>query len=234
MAPGGSVLAAIQAVLPQGVACAGGTIAEAAIPQFPEEMAAVAHAVARRRAEFFAGRHYARQALASLGCAPHVIPMSSSRAPVWPPGFCASISHTGAWCGAIAARRSDFAGVGFDVEPNVDLPAGTRAGIVAPGDDAASCAGALPAHVQVDTLIFVIKEAVYKLYWPMCEVMLDFHDVIVTLDGLRHSFVARIGAHCPAIRGSRIVTGRFGYGGGLLFAATTLPAQESAAAGVPP
>ncbi|MFZ5963197.1 4'-phosphopantetheinyl transferase family protein [Thalassococcus sp. BH17M4-6] len=152
-------------------------LADATAPQpplFPEEEAAVGRAVASRRAEFKAGRAAARAALAARGGPACAIPAGPDRAPVWPAGYCASITHTGSLCLAAAARLSDAQGVGLDLEVLQILEPGVlervsteteRAGLPADPDHAGA-------------RIFSAKEAAYKAQYPLSRTLFGF-------DGLR-------------------------------------------------
>src|SRR4051812_41020395 len=74
-------------------------------------------AVARRRAEFLAGRYAAAMALEALGCpSPWEVGRREDRAPSWPAGFVGSITHGGGLVAAALARSDDCAGIGIDVE----------------------------------------------------------------------------------------------------------------------
>ena len=93
---------------------------------YPEEALALGSAVKQRRCEFASGRRCARAALDRVG-GPHIsIPVGARRNPVWPLGFVGSISHSQDLCCAIAARRSDFASLGIDVEDARPLEVGVE------------------------------------------------------------------------------------------------------------
>ena len=88
------------------------------------ELAATAAMAPRRLAEFAQGRWHARKALAQFGVLDACLPMATDRAPIWPQGFVGSISHVphdpqtdqAGWVIAVAARASDCAGLGVDIE----------------------------------------------------------------------------------------------------------------------
>jgi 4'-phosphopantetheinyl transferase EntD len=68
-----------------------------------------------RRLEYLAGRLAARVALQSLGAEDPVIG-SHNGAPVWPEGYCGSISHSAGLAVAVAARSRDWRALGIDIE----------------------------------------------------------------------------------------------------------------------
>ncbi len=71
--------------------------------------------VPRRRLEYLAGRLAARAALQSLGADDPVIGRHDG-APVWPAGYCGSISHSAGLAVAVAARSRDWRSLGIDIE----------------------------------------------------------------------------------------------------------------------
>jgi len=69
-----------------------------------------------RQAEFIAGRYLAHRALSALGAAETVVPGAPRQAPAWPSGFRGSISHCAPHAVCAAARQSDIAFLGIDIE----------------------------------------------------------------------------------------------------------------------
>ena len=83
---------------------------------WPEEAAAVQHAVEKRRREFAVGRMLARAALAAIGDPPSAIPTGNHREPVWPAGIVGSITHCAGYCAAAVARDAMVVALGIDAE----------------------------------------------------------------------------------------------------------------------
>jgi len=71
--------------------------------------------VPKRRLEYLAGRLAASAALQSAGADDPVIG-SHGGAPVWPSGYCGSISHSAGLAVALAARSRDWRALGIDIE----------------------------------------------------------------------------------------------------------------------
>ena len=69
---------------------------------------------------------------------------------------------------------------------------------------------------DVPKLLFVIKEAVYKLYFPLCDHFLDFQDVKVRLASCGTRFKATVDTDHPALLGSHVIIGRWGQADGQL------------------
>lgn len=191
---------------------------------FPEEAPALAKAAPARLATFRAGRGCAREALKQLGCMDTAIPMDSSGAPIWPRGFVGSIAHTNEIAAAVAARNDGVEGIGLDLEADEPLDNATMVRLVCrpeelidPGD-----AGA-PSNLHRGKLIFVIKEAIYKLYRPLSGAFLEFHDLTVSLDDTAGTFRAElVNSERPAMGGARAVNGVFAKAQGLVVALASL------------
>ncbi len=154
---------------------------------FPAEAALIAGASLLRRSAFLAGRACAREALAALGVAPSPLLREESGAPIWPAGIVGSISHAGGVAGAIVARAPTIIGVGLDIDTAEPIPEAATARLVGRPDE-------LSDGIDLGRAkrLFVAKEAVYKLHFPIQRKFLEFHDVRVDLDAETGDFVAEI------------------------------------------
>lgn len=170
---------ALAALLPAQVAFAVQDPRAQAVGLYPDEAAAVARAVPKRRREFAAGRRAARAALARLGQAPAPIPSAPSRAPLWPRGFVGSISHCDDLCLAVCARSDDILSLGCDIEARAPLPEGLWDAITTAKerDWLRRCAALLPIDV------FSAKEAAFKALYPITQKMLGFQDLSLSPQG---------------------------------------------------
>src|SRR6185437_9189036 len=91
---------------------------------FPQEAAAIARAVPKRRGEFTAVRVCARSAFARLGLqAAPVIPGPAGE-PQWPDGIVGRITHCAGYGATVIARDSQIEALGIDAEPHSELPDG--------------------------------------------------------------------------------------------------------------
>lgn len=149
-------------------------------PLFPEEAAALAHAVPRRRWEFRAGRHCARRALAALGLPASPILVGEHRAPRFPLGVLGSITHTSPPIPvalALATRADRYGGLGVDLERRGGTATLERELIASPPELAARPT-VLPPGLHLD-LLFSAKEAAYKALYPWVRRQLGFDEVAV-------------------------------------------------------
>lgn len=155
----------------------------------PDEAAVVAGARAPRRAEFAAVRECAREALTRLGVPPAPIlpqgsgPMWAARAPRWPDGVVGSMTHVAGYAAAVVAPAALVASVGVDAEPNTPLPDDVREYVTLPDERAAlGCLAAADGAVAWDRLLFSVKEAVFKAWFPLTGRWLGFGQCRVELD----------------------------------------------------
>lgn len=165
---------------------------------YPEELAAIWHAVPRRQREFAAGREAARQAMAQIGWPPMAIPSAPDRSPVWPEGLAGSISHTGRACVAVVCPLRQARAIGIDIEDHRPIEATLWPMICTPQEMALLSSqtewlrGLEVAH------LFSVKEAVYKWQYPLTKRMLDFQDVQIALDPQTQTFAAQIAITDPS------------------------------------
>jgi 4'-phosphopantetheinyl transferase EntD len=143
----------------------------------PEEIGCLGGAVVSVRRASGAGRSLARELCRRLGVKTNSLPRSRRRFPIWPCGLVGSIAHDREFAAVVAAFKCDVRALGIDIEPSAPLHTEIERLI---GSDAEltqfrdSKAGG--------TILFSLKEAVFKAVYPMDGMMLDFHDVTVYRD----------------------------------------------------
>jgi 4'-phosphopantetheinyl transferase EntD len=206
-------------------------------PLFPEEAAAVTKAVARRRAEYAAGRACARAALTALGLEPGPIPRDTHRgAPVWPDGIVGSITHCDGYRAAAVARTTDILTLGIDAEPHGPLPDGVLDVILATGTESAALAELTDRApgIHWGRLLFSAKETVYKAWYPYHRRMLGFKDaeLLFTRDPDapdRGGYTARLLIPGPLLAegtGPDLFTGRWIARNGFVVTAIVVPDDQ--------
>lgn len=130
------------------------------------------HAVARRRAEFLAGRQAAREALQQVG-GQGVPQQGRGRAPCWPAGFVGSISHSQGVAVALAARQQHWCALGIDLEqPLTRASAREMASQILHPQELAMAERGEPWAL---TLAFSLKESLFKALYPQVRRIMDFH-----------------------------------------------------------
>jgi 4'-phosphopantetheinyl transferase EntD len=193
---------------------------------YPEEEAAVARAVEKRRREFATVRHCAREALARLGLPPAPIVPGPRGAPRWPDGVVGSMTHCAGYRAAAVGLARDVATIGIDAEPHEPLPEGVIDLVASPAERRrlTRLAAAAPDR-HWDRVLFCAKEAVYKAWSPLTGRWLDFGEVDLILDPDASTFTARLLVPGPVVdgRARSSLPGRFRTGPGVLLAAVAWP-----------
>jgi 4'-phosphopantetheinyl transferase EntD len=146
---------------------------------FPEEAAAIASSVGKRRREFATVRWCARTALAELGVRPAPLVPGERGAPRWPDGFVGSMTHCEGLRAAAVASRHDVVTLGIDAEPDAALPDGVLRVVALPDELRALPRG---GPVSWDRLLFCTKEATYKAWFPLARRFLGFDEATVAID----------------------------------------------------
>ena len=136
--------------------------ARAAVPLTP----ALQRSVAKRQAEYLAGRLCAREALTQLGIAACIPGTGKDRAPLWPAGVCGSITHSHGHAAAIVAPVHACRGLGLDQETLLSDARAERLSeeILTPDE----CRRLDPTQLGlIVTLTFSLKESLFKALYPL-------------------------------------------------------------------
>jgi enterobactin synthetase component D len=143
-----------------------------------EPPASIQRSVAKRQAEFLAGRLCAREAMLGLDGRSHVPVIGEDRAPVWPDDITGSITHSTGWAAAIVARKGHWRGLGLDVEQLMSTERAVRlAGeILTPAEMQRLNAGPEHETAKVVTLTFSLKESLFKALYPIVLKRFYFED----------------------------------------------------------
>ena len=133
---------------------------------FEEELICLSpRAAPKRRRDLMAGRAASRRALKQLGGPQLSIPKGPGGAPIWPPSWRGSLSHTGGVAAALVGPAARYLGLGLDIErrqrrinegviPMVCTPK-ERAWVEGPG---------WPERLLS---LFSAKEAIFKAFYPI-------------------------------------------------------------------
>ena len=204
----------------------------------PQERAYVSDAVPLRRVQFADARACARNALTDLtghGHADTVIGKGERGMPLFPRGTVGSLTHTTGFRAAVVARTDTLKSVGVDSEVAKPLPDGVSDAVLTPRDlqHIAAVQRHGQQHVQhherdpkfssaeniLGTVVFSAKEALYKSWFPLARVFLDFSQADIELhhDGTLTAFVHHDAA-CGAV--PRTIPGRWMVGSGYVVTST--------------
>ena len=136
-----------------------------------EVPASIQRSVAKRRAEFLAGRVCARAALQQLEGLNFTPAIGEDRAPVWPAHIAGSITHSTGRAAAIVANKRHWRGLGMDLENLLNAERADRlAGeILNPAELQRMAAGPRDHLALLVTLTFSVKESLFKALYPIVE-----------------------------------------------------------------
>lgn len=134
-----------------------------------EPPATIVRSVAKRQAEFLAGRLCARAALQQLEGSNMVPAIGEDRAPVWPEHITGSITHSTGRAAAIVAQKCHWRGLGMDLENLLSPERAERlAGeILTPAEMRRMAAGRRDQRAMWVTLTFSVKESLFKALYPI-------------------------------------------------------------------
>ena len=215
-------------ILPNVVACSQTFGDPAGVVVLPEEQAAIAGAVEKRRREYGTVRHCARTALRELGVAPAPILSGARREPLWPPGVVGSLTHCAGYRAAAVGRDREVRTIGIDAEPHQPLTPEVLGLIALDGERAhLEELAATDSRIRWDRLLFCAKEAVYKAWFPLTLNWLGFEQAAVTIDPVKLMFSARLLVPGPLVNGERLTgfDGRWLVRDGLVVAGIAVTAS---------
>lgn len=143
--------------------------------------ARLATAVAKRQAEFIAGRYAAMAALRSAGFSGATeLAILKDRSPAWPTGFVGTITHTTDYVSAAVARSNEVRALGRDTERLLDEATAQEieSQALSPVElKRMEVAGYDPALAT--SIVFSAKESLYKALAPIVKRFFDFSEAEV-------------------------------------------------------
>lgn len=134
--------------------------------------------VAKRQAEYLAGRLCAREALRRVTGQASVPTVGEDRAPQWPRGVVGSITHGDNWAAALVAPEDRWRALGLDVERLLPAERAQRlqGEILTPAELQRLQDLDENARVLRITLTFSLKESLFKALYPLTLTRFYFHD----------------------------------------------------------
>jgi len=173
----------LEGLLEEGVEAAASSLVYSAADLLESERPFVTRAVESRQREFSTGRVLARRAMARLGYAEAPLLRDEDRVPLWPEGLVGSISHCADLCVVALSLAARHVGIGLDVEPDLAVKDGIERVVCRPEEIARLQAIAdEDERARQVRLIFSVKEATYKAFYPQLRTFWSFQDVGVELD----------------------------------------------------
>ncbi|MCF2902077.1 4'-phosphopantetheinyl transferase superfamily protein [Pseudoalteromonas sp. OFAV1] len=136
----------------------------------------IVQSVPDRQAEFLAGRICAKKCLNIKSELANQVLIGINREPIWPNGVFGSISHSGDL--AVSVVNNDFS-VGIDIESIIDKKVSTDIqDIVSTKDEVELFKDTLSEDHSI-SIIFSMKEAIYKCLYPYVKKFFDFKDASI-------------------------------------------------------
>jgi 4'-phosphopantetheinyl transferase EntD len=137
----------------------------------------------KRLADFSTGRYCLRRCTGQMGFSGEIL-VGERGMPLLPDDISASVSHSKNLCGAIAGYKHKYQSVGLDIETRNRVHKGMWHLLFNPSEIELLDQMDEEQQNYTTTVFFSLKEAFYKLQFPLTGVFLDFHDAeIVIVDG---------------------------------------------------
>lgn len=134
----------------------------------------------KRLADFCTGRYCLRQCTSQFGYSGDIL-IGKKGMPVLPENITASLSHSKKLSGAIAGAREKYLSLGIDIEGDGRVHEGMWHLLFSSNETEFLKGLEKPQRDLVSTVFFSLKEAFYKLQYPLTDTFLDFHDVETTV-----------------------------------------------------
>lgn len=131
---------------------------------------------AKRFVDFCTGRYCLRQSTAPLNFSGEIL-VGDRGMPALPGHITASLSHSKNLCGAIASYKKEYASLGLDIETNGRVHQEMWRLLFTERETDFLSAQSKTSSDLLSTIYFSIKEAYYKMQYPLTGVYLDFPDV---------------------------------------------------------
>lgn len=123
---------------------------------------------AKRKRDYLAGRYCASQCLAHYNLEKFEIIANDDRSPIWPQGYCGSITHTSTYASAVVAPTDLYQSIGIDSEHIMKQSTFTRVKKqIATQKEFDLVSSIYKNECQALTILFSIKEAVFKAVYPL-------------------------------------------------------------------
>ena len=136
-----------------------------------EMPASIQRSVAKRQTEFLAGRLCARAAVLQLDGTLATPGIGEDRAPVWPDHIAGAITHSNGRAAALVALKSEWQGLGIDLENLLSDERARRLAkeILTPDELQRMAAGSAEDLALLVTLTFSLKESLFKALFPLVQ-----------------------------------------------------------------
>jgi len=141
----------------------------------------IRNSVAKRQAEFLAGRYTATLALKALGISCNNIAIGKQRSPVWPNKTIASITHTNTTSICVASLNTEHQYLGVDLENIIsEKTINEIHNSIIFTNELTVLKNSSLSFEQAFTLTFSAKESLFKALYPTVGYYFDFSAAKIT------------------------------------------------------
>ena len=144
----------------------------------------------KRKTEFLLGRYCAFQALKKCGYNDELnLPIGKDGGPVWPSGYCGSITHCDGLVKSVVAESQFYRSLGLDSQPTMNQKtfSNIHKKIMTPYELTLEIVGL--SKLEIATLIFSAKESIYKCLRPVCNRFFGFYAAEITKFDLKNGIL---------------------------------------------
>ncbi|MEE1867018.1 4'-phosphopantetheinyl transferase family protein [Pseudomonas auratipiscis] len=174
-----------------------------------EQTPSLQRSVAKRQAEYLAGRVCARAALQCLDGRLYVPGTHEDRSPIWPAGISGSITHGKGWAAAVVARNSDCQGIGLDQETLLSHERAERLAREILTEAEQQRMDSAQTGLSV-TLTFSLKESLFKALYPIVQQRFYFeHAEVLEWSADGHARLRLLTDLSPQWHSGRELAGQF-------------------------
>lgn len=122
----------------------------------------------KRKRDYLAGRFCAKKCLSTFDLESFEIASNEDRSPIWPRGYCGSITHTKTYACAVVASLDVYRSVGIDSEQIMKESTFDRVKRQIATDTELDIVSQVSKQPRIAlTIIFSAKEAVFKAVYPL-------------------------------------------------------------------
>jgi len=144
-----------------------------------EEQILIGNYAANRASDFATGRYCAHRAMLHLGLPQIPVLIGENNQPCWPAGYTGSISHTDGLTGAIIASKTHYRSLGIDLEV-IGRVRPDLWHVLFTEEELNWLEGLSATEATLEsTILFSLKEAFYKMQYPLTGTFLDFPEVSI-------------------------------------------------------
>lgn len=191
------------------------------------ELSLIEGANLKRQQDFCSGRHCAHRILDKLGYREVPVLSDPYGAPCWPANIAGSISHSGGMAMAVAAYKQHVRALGFDIQTyEKPFPYDTLDTLFCP-EEKQSILSIQPEFMDLCAYgIFSAKESVFKCCYSAFGCLLEWRDIVITLDWAKGTFFARTPQHpiCESFFDSSGLMGNIFIDNSYIYTGVWLPA----------